>query len=83
MDSDTPPDRGGDSQTDDDTPHSNWPWGDQGRPSDHNELVGGPQRQEPGSRDESGGVRLIPSRMWQEIRAVQSILERARRYRGQ
>ena len=83
-DGDTPPDWGDDSQTDDDITHSNWPWGEQGRPSDHGRSEGvlGQQPDEPVGRPQSGGVRLLPNRMWQAIREVQSHMERARRHRG-
>ncbi|OLQ01647.1 hypothetical protein AK812_SmicGene15603 [Symbiodinium microadriaticum] len=51
-DGDTPPDWGDDSQTDDDITHSNWPWGEQGRPSDHGRSEGvlGQQPDEPVGR---------------------------------
>ena len=83
-DEDTPPDWGDDSQTDDDTTHSNWPWGEQGRPSDHGRSEGvlAQQPNEPAGRPQSRGVQLVHNRMWQAIREVQCHMERARRQQG-
>ena len=80
-DEDTPPDWGDDSQTDDDITHSNWPWGE---PSDHGRSEGvlAQQPNEPAGRPQSGGVQLVPNRMWQAIREVQCHMERARRQQG-
>ena len=46
-DEDTPPDWGDDNQTDDDTTHDSWPWGESGRPSDqgHSEGIFGAKAQ--------------------------------------
>ncbi|CAE7948948.1 SIK2 [Symbiodinium sp. KB8] len=40
VNADTPPDWGGDSQTDEDTPQNNWPWGEQG-PQERVRVQGG------------------------------------------
>ena len=83
-DEDTPPDWG-DEQTDDDPPHdNNWPWGESGRPSDqgHSEGILGQRPSEPEGAPRDGGIRLLPNRMWQAIRAVQSHMERSRQHRG-
>ena len=83
-DEDTPPDWG-DEQTDDDLPHdNNWPWGESGRPSDqgHSEGILGQRPNEPEDAPRDGGIRLLPNRMWQAIRAVQSHMERSRQHRG-
>ena len=89
MANDTPPDWGGDSQTDEEMQLSSWPWGEQGRPSDlgqsrgvlgqrPNEPTGEPRRQGDGPGGEDGGVRLIPNRIWRDVRTVQNHMARAR-----
>ena len=84
-DDDTPPDWGDDSQTDDDTARANWPWGEQGRPSDlgRSEGVLGQRPSEPTEEPQGGGVQLRPNRMWQAVRDVQNHMEQARRHRGE
>ena len=90
VDSDTPPDWGGD--TDDEGPPPNWPWGERGRPSDlglsagvladrPNEPSGVPRHQqgEPGGEDR--GIQLVPSRTWQDVMRVQAHMEQARKQR--